>query len=290
MSRIVVNIATPGGESYDFEVTEHSFVIGRSPDCDLQIPSTKISSRHLQVDRLKRGFHVTDLGSKNGTTLSGSPLPPFEPALRALPIEVELADIRLRITDYDAQEHSNSLSADQSVSRSRDLIRGILGANLDSAALVLKVVSGKAKGLTAPIPEGMPGFRIGSGTDVELNLLDPDLVDAPVLVKLNGARYEIHPHAWRPVGLNGRVVSRAVPLNDGDILSLGENLIHVEDPLAPVLQELAVDDSRPAAQALVSHPASKIGPGRRRPLWEWALFACALILGVAALVLLITLT
>lgn len=46
-------------------------VIGRGSECDVIIASTKVSRKHAQVERVGDGFRVRDLGSANGTWLTG---------------------------------------------------------------------------------------------------------------------------------------------------------------------------------------------------------------------------
>jgi len=48
-------------------------IIGREPNsCDLIIPERQISRRHAKIERTPAGFLLTDLGSKNGTSVNGS--------------------------------------------------------------------------------------------------------------------------------------------------------------------------------------------------------------------------
>lgn len=46
---------------------DKAVVIGRSPSCDLPVPSSRVSRRHAWVHREGSGFAVSDLGSTNGT-------------------------------------------------------------------------------------------------------------------------------------------------------------------------------------------------------------------------------
>jgi hypothetical protein len=48
-----------------------SFTIGRDPDCDLVIHDITVSRQHAGLDRVMRGWLLTDLGSTNGTRLNG---------------------------------------------------------------------------------------------------------------------------------------------------------------------------------------------------------------------------
>jgi uncharacterized membrane protein YhaH (DUF805 family) len=60
----------------DFSTGRTSFVIGRnSADCDLVISDDGVSRRHAELSMTSAGFTIRDLGSANGTTLDGRPVP-----------------------------------------------------------------------------------------------------------------------------------------------------------------------------------------------------------------------
>jgi hypothetical protein len=46
---------------------DKAVVVGRSPACDLPVPSPRVSRRHAWVHREGSGYAVSDLGSTNGT-------------------------------------------------------------------------------------------------------------------------------------------------------------------------------------------------------------------------------
>jgi predicted component of type VI protein secretion system len=52
------------------ELTD-TVVVGRSPDCDLHVPSKFLSRRHLRIERLSEGWRAVDLESTNGSTVDG---------------------------------------------------------------------------------------------------------------------------------------------------------------------------------------------------------------------------
>lgn len=62
------------GREYTFDHSCHC-VIGRSHDCDIQLPSTleflDISRHHCLLEIEPPDVHVRDLGSRNGTYLNG---------------------------------------------------------------------------------------------------------------------------------------------------------------------------------------------------------------------------
>lgn len=62
-----LRITLPDKEPFEVDVPGDEATIGRSPDCDVVVPSPFVSKAHL---RLLRGLTVLDLGSSNGTFLS----------------------------------------------------------------------------------------------------------------------------------------------------------------------------------------------------------------------------
>ena len=47
-------------------------VIGRAPECNIQLGDTNVSRRHAEVRPFGTGFLVVDLGSTNGTRVNGA--------------------------------------------------------------------------------------------------------------------------------------------------------------------------------------------------------------------------
>lgn len=50
---------------------DENFVIGRSRDCDLTVPSQRISRRHSEIFWRDKEPRIRDLGSQNGTKIGG---------------------------------------------------------------------------------------------------------------------------------------------------------------------------------------------------------------------------
>ena len=68
-----------------FPVTKGPFnvpgpvVLGRSDSSDVSVPEESISKRHCTFEVTEQGMRVVDIGSTNGTSVAGKPLPPHEP-------------------------------------------------------------------------------------------------------------------------------------------------------------------------------------------------------------------
>ena len=54
-----------------FPLLDSECIIGRAPDCAINIQDGSISSRHARVTRSSEGFSIEDLGSRNGTFVNG---------------------------------------------------------------------------------------------------------------------------------------------------------------------------------------------------------------------------
>jgi adenylate cyclase len=48
-------------------------VVGRQRECDIALPFAIVSSRHCELEHRESRWHVRDLGSKNGTSVNGTP-------------------------------------------------------------------------------------------------------------------------------------------------------------------------------------------------------------------------
>ncbi|HET6328310.1 MAG TPA: FHA domain-containing protein, partial [Planctomycetaceae bacterium] len=59
------------GGAIEYKLTDDVTVLGRAPECQIQLDSNMVSRRHAQVVREKGSFFVEDLGSGNGTFVNG---------------------------------------------------------------------------------------------------------------------------------------------------------------------------------------------------------------------------
>jgi hypothetical protein len=66
MPRLIVVNGPWNGCAIGLEPVEHTF--GRDPACDLAVPDTSLSRRHLRFVPIADAWEAEDLGSSNGTT------------------------------------------------------------------------------------------------------------------------------------------------------------------------------------------------------------------------------
>ena len=66
-----LNLITNDGRSLNFPISKDKITIGRGEDCDLTLTSDKTVSRsHAQIEKTKKGYLLTDLGSYNRTKVN----------------------------------------------------------------------------------------------------------------------------------------------------------------------------------------------------------------------------
>src|SRR5436190_2587947 len=85
------------GESSTHDLTKDESVIGRHPECDIQIDSNMVSRKHARILQDGGKFFVEDLGSGNGTTVNGQRITGKTPL--AHDDRVKLGPILLRFLD-----------------------------------------------------------------------------------------------------------------------------------------------------------------------------------------------
>ncbi|MCA8996797.1 MAG: SpoIIE family protein phosphatase [Planctomycetaceae bacterium] len=71
MNRLVL---LQDGQATPFELTAGEMVIGRLPECDIQLPSNMVSRKHAKISKDGDDFILEDLKSGNGTFINGQRL------------------------------------------------------------------------------------------------------------------------------------------------------------------------------------------------------------------------
>jgi phosphoserine phosphatase RsbU/P len=101
------------GESTTHDLSKDEMVIGRHPECDVQIDSNMVSRKHARILRDDGKFFVEDLGSGNGTTVNGQRILGKTPLLHD--DRVKLGPILLRFLDQASAPAGGSRSSGSSL-------------------------------------------------------------------------------------------------------------------------------------------------------------------------------
>ena len=71
--KLIVAKGEPKGK--EVVISKDQTVIGRDPQCDLVIASSKVSRKHCRIDVAANKATVTDLGSRKGIFVNGQKVP-----------------------------------------------------------------------------------------------------------------------------------------------------------------------------------------------------------------------
>lgn len=85
------------GQSQTFALAAGETVLGRHPECTIQVNSNMVSRRHARVFSDGNRFSVEDLGSGNGTFLNGKKVD--EPTLLEHDDKIKLGPVQVRFED-----------------------------------------------------------------------------------------------------------------------------------------------------------------------------------------------
>src|SRR5262245_31183203 len=110
MSRLIVVDGPWHGCAIGLEPVEHT--LGRDRACDLAVPDTTLSRRHLRFIPIDASWEVEDLGSRNGTRLNDRPL--TRARLRNGDV-LQVGRSLLRFDDADAPHVLAEVEADTTV-------------------------------------------------------------------------------------------------------------------------------------------------------------------------------
>ena len=71
MSRWWLEVETAQIPSLTREVDRDRLLVGRAPECEIQLPDLRVSRQHCRVERRGGDLWVEDLGSRRGTLRNG---------------------------------------------------------------------------------------------------------------------------------------------------------------------------------------------------------------------------
>ena len=172
-------IVTKGGKQVDKAIVDKDhFVIGRTNRADLVLDDTNISREHAILLRKDDGYHIQDRGSRNGTTLNGTPLTALSPLSEG--DKIVIGPFQLQFIETAAVEHhedddepktafmsEHRAKRKKASSKKAPKQKAAAGDNLRHK---LAVVAGPLKGTTYDDWEGALTF--GRGDDNNVVLLD----------------------------------------------------------------------------------------------------------------------
>jgi hypothetical protein len=232
----------PGELELSFE--QERIVLGRGAAADVRVPHATVSELHATVQLRGDAWVLRDLGSTNGTRLSGQRLAPsVEKRLR----EGDLIEIGV----YTLSFHTGAFASESATSeRTAELARRLLRvAQSESGGPKsrprLCVLGGPRVGVTLELAEAPSRAIVGTAESSDLALPDPELLPEHLEVSCDAegvlARC-LDPRAR--IVVQGASLS-ARRLRDGDEVIVGSTALLFEEPLQAKLDALRSEPDIP---------------------------------------------
>jgi serine phosphatase RsbU (regulator of sigma subunit) len=135
-----------GGQAVSHELDGDEILIGRHPDCGVQLESSAVSRRHARVFLREGRYAIEDLGSGNGTSVNGQTIETA--TLLTSQDRIKLGPVLMRFEDGEVADGVADGAAD-------DLGATMIGVSLDGdeATIMSSVDTGAGFGALSVRPE-----------------------------------------------------------------------------------------------------------------------------------------
>ncbi len=166
-----------GGDPKSFDLDGEQAILGRHPDCEVQLESNMVSRRHARVFKKGGTFFIEDLGSGNGTLVNGGRIEGAQQL--ANEDRIKLGPILFRYEDLTAPTQ-RAPKTDQFGSNSKVSVE--VAAGEDDASMIMGSVGSNPFGGIQVRPEVklkavLEITRSLAGT-VDLNTILPRILDS----------------------------------------------------------------------------------------------------------------
>lgn len=169
-------LITDDGTEYTLS---EALTVGRSDDCDITLPSSKVSRQHARFRVEEGGVTVEDLGSSNGTRLNGRAIGSAQALMDGDRVSIDTFTLTVAIASSD-------------VGGAADDDATVIAPPPDADATVIAPVAEEPPATEAKIPvagpqpdpepatpaSDLPGSWVDSGTGESTQFLSPDALAA----------------------------------------------------------------------------------------------------------------
>jgi len=176
-----------GGRERTVPVTSAGVVVGKDPTCDAPVDDPFVSSRHLRIAPLGGRWVLHDLGSTNGTFVSGARVSRAE---LPLGVPVQLGDAEIVLEQREAPEPPRAESFEGMISRDpamRQVFELVERVGASDAAATILGETGTGKELVARALHARSGRRDGPFIPVNCSAIAESLIESELFGHEKGA-------------------------------------------------------------------------------------------------------
>lgn len=172
---VEARLITDDGTEY---ILSEDMTVGRSDDCDITLPSSKVSRQHARFRMADGGITLEDLGSSNGTRLNGRAIGSAQALMDGDRVGIDTFTLTLVIASDDADDDATVIASPPDED-----------ATVVAPAAQEPSPEGGKQGpapapqpetgpVAAPPPSDLPGSWVDSGTGESTQFLSPDAAAA----------------------------------------------------------------------------------------------------------------
>lgn len=172
------------GQAKTYELRNGDTILGRLPDCDIQIDSNMVSRKHARVFPKDGHFYIEDLNSGNGTVLNGQRL--TEPTQLRSNDRIKLGPVLFR---YENDQSSSSMSSNHASAAEQ---AGVSFHAADTNSTITDRITGSAFDML----DVQPATKLKAVLEITRSLAGTIDIDK-ILPKVLDTLFGIFPHADR---------------------------------------------------------------------------------------------
>ncbi len=235
------------GQAIPFELDKESMIIGRLPECDIQLNSNMVSRQHAKVSLVNGKFFLEDLVSGNGSFVNGKKIE--KPTILEHDTRVKIGPLKLR---FDADDGTQSSSA--------EAIRQATSLDVVFSTEGLSTIVGTTEAGGFGLLDVQPQAKLKAILEISRSLAGTHDADT-LLPKILDTLFTIFPHADRGVILlqdgAGELRPKAMKSrreDDDDSVKLSRTVLkQVTESKQAILSADAASDARfQASESLAS--------------------------------------
>ncbi len=176
-----------GGRERTVPVTQAGVLVGKEPTCDAPIDDPFVSTRHLRIEPQGGRWAVVDLGSTNGTFISGARVSRAE---LPLGVPVQLGDAEIVLEPREAPEPPRVESFESMLSRDagmRQVFELVERVGASEAAVAILGETGTGKELVARALHARSSRKDGPFVPVNCSAIAESLIESELFGHEKGA-------------------------------------------------------------------------------------------------------